>query len=163
MRRIVLLLILLASPVYAGDVSLSWTPPVRQQSCVDAGELTNLAGFRLYVMVADIADPVTDTITFPDLKAGEYRYVATAYTDAGVESNISNSTLETVDTFVVKEETAYYVIQQPGRFIMLPIGTVPLGTSCDQDQEINKHFAVPRDSVTYTGTARPYVVVAKCG
>lgn len=163
MRRVIFLLALVAFPAFAGDVTLSWTPPVRQEQCVDAGVLENLAGFRIYKLVADITDPTQTDLVHPDQQIGIHSYTATAYTTTGEESRLTQPAEKTVDTFGAKVPTVYYVIQQTGRFVLLPIGTVPLDTACDQDQEVNGHFAVPASEVTWTGTARPRVVVAQCG
>jgi len=64
---------------------------------------------------------------------------------------------------VVVDTTVYYVIQQAGKFVLLPVGTVPNGTPCDSTQNVNGHSAVPTSAVTWFGSVRPIVVVAQCG
>lgn len=63
-----------------------------------------------------------------------------------------------------QEEIVYTVVKQPNRFVLLPIGTVPAGTSCDPSNSVNGLGAVPTDAVVWTSTtgSRPIVVVARC-
>ena len=63
----------------------------------------------------------------------------------------------------VTEMTAFTLIKQDNRFVLLPVGTVPGGTACDSTQYVNGHYVVPTSAVTWSGTVRPVVVVAKCG
>lgn len=58
--------------------------------------------------------------------------------------------------------TAYTILKQVDRFVMLPVGTVPASTPCDGTQTINGYFVVPRAAVTWAGDVHPDVVVAKC-
>lgn len=160
---IVIVLLLLCSPLQAGDATLSWTPPIETQTCVNAGPLTNLAGFKIYQMIADIADPSVTTLVVPNLKPGTHTFVSTAYDDQGVESMLSGAADKVITEFVTVSPTVYYVIQQPDKFILLPIGTLPIGTTCDPEQSVNDFYGVPRDQVTWTGTAQPFSVVAACG
>jgi hypothetical protein len=63
----------------------------------------------------------------------------------------------------VKVVDVFYVVQQTDRIVSLRVGTVPLGTPCDKTQVINGMMVVPRAKVTWAGTVKPFVVVAKCG
>jgi len=62
----------------------------------------------------------------------------------------------------VKAETVYDIVKQDGRILMLPVGTIALGTTCDELNVANGLNGVPRDKVTWFGTVRPVVVFAKC-
>lgn len=62
----------------------------------------------------------------------------------------------------VSDTTAYTVVKQRDKFVMLPVGTVPNGTKCISDQTINGFYVVPRATVTWSGTVKPEVVVALC-
>lgn len=160
---IAIALLLLCSPLHAGDVTVGWTAPTRNEACVDAGELENLAGFRIYEMIEDIPDPTVNTFVIANMKPGDYRYISTAYTDSGIESRASNSAEKTVTTFVTVAPDVYYVIAQPNRYLMVIVGNVPLGTECDATESVNGKHAVDIDVVNWTGTSRPLAVVAECG
>jgi len=63
--------------------------------------------------------------------------------------------------------TAYSVIKSDQQLVLLPVGTVPLGTACDTSQGVvkgtNVFNVVSTKAVTFSGTARPLVVLASCG
>ena len=158
-----LLIMLLMPAAHADDVTLTWTNPTGQETCSDAGPLTTLAGTRIWQLVAEINDPDAVTFTIPDQLPGEYSYVATSFTTDGEESRVSGKATKTVETFVVTVETIYTVVRTNNRFLLLPAGTVPLGTPCDVDNSVNGKYAVDTDEVTWTGNIRPQVVVAECG
>jgi hypothetical protein len=63
----------------------------------------------------------------------------------------------------VTELVAYTVVKQKDRFVMLPVGTIPGSTECDTSQSVNGYYVVPRSVVTWSGSVKPDVVVAKCG
>lgn len=66
-------------------------------------------------------------------------------------------------SLAVTELIAYTVVKQRDRFVLLPVGTVPANTQCDPTQSVNGHYVVPRAAVTWSGSVKPDVVVAKCG
>jgi hypothetical protein len=57
---------------------------------------------------------------------------------------------------------AYYLVQQRGRLVPVVVGTVPVPFPCDPKQQANNLMAVPTSAVTWTGTARPLIVLAQC-
>jgi hypothetical protein len=69
---------------------------------------------------------------------------------------------EPSDVLTVVDGTVFTVVKQVNSFILLPVGTIPIGTGCFLDQFINGHYAVPRSLVQWSGTVEPLVVVAKC-
>jgi len=173
-KRLIVLLSLVSLSALADDAVLTWTNPSRTESCVDAGPYTNPAGTDIWMKVARISDPDEVTTTLFGLKPGTYEYVATSYSQSGEVSKLSGSATKVVIDFSMKTETAYYVIQQSGVFILLPVGKLPIGTACNPEQEVNGKYAVDvallysesEDEDTpygWTGTARPLVVVAQCG
>ncbi len=162
MKKLVLLLLMLPVGVYAGDVSITWLQPQNNEDCTIGAPLTDLAGYRVYREILDIPDPAILSFTDSGLLPGDYSYAVTAYNTAGAESRPVRYT-ETVSTFAVSETTAYIVVKIANSFLLLVAGTVPLGTTCDETQSINGHYAVPVSAVTITGTVEPLVVVAKCG
>jgi len=148
--------------VMAGDVTLTWKNPTLQQTCTRAGTLDNLAGTKIYQLVADIPDPITETFTLTGLKSGDYEFVATSYTDTGATSRLSGSATKAVTALTVSDDRAYVVAKINDGFITVVAGTVPIGTECIEDQTVNGKYAVPRGSVSWTGTVRDTLVVAEC-
>ena len=142
----------------AEDVVLSWTNPTSQETCTDAGS-TTIDGVHIWQLIDTI--PTLETLTIPALKPGSYTYAASAFNTDG-ESRLSGVTTKDVTGFVVVDERAYIVAKLPSRFLLLVVGTVPLGTACDVDAEVNGFNAVPVSEVVFTG-ARDVIVVAKCG
>lgn len=69
---------------------------------------------------------------------------------------------KSIDDYTVVNGTVLTVVKQVDKFILLPVGTIPIGTRCIPDQYINGYFAVPRDLVTWSGSIEPLVVVAEC-
>jgi hypothetical protein len=67
-----------------------------------------------------------------------------------------------VDEFTVTNGTVFTIVKQVNRFVLIPIGTIPIGTHCFPDQYINGYFAVPRELVQWGGSVEPLVVVAEC-
>ena len=156
-------LALLAGPVLAGDVTLSWTNPDRTFTMTDAGPYENPAGTKIYLEVADTSDPSAESIVLPAMKPGTYNFVAVSYDDQGVASPVSNPATKEVTEFVTTDTTVYYPIPQPNGVLMLEIGSVPLGTPCNPDLPVQQYYAVDRALVTWVGTAEPFLVVAQCG
>jgi len=62
----------------------------------------------------------------------------------------------------VSEPTAYTIVKRPNAFVLLPVGTIPLGTTCMEEQSVNGYYAVPRELVVWSGSIKPDVVVAQC-
>lgn len=143
----------------ADDITLSWTNPTNQETCTDGGA-TTIDGINIWQKIATIDAPATEYV-IPDKKPGVYTYGATAFNADG-ESRLSGVVEKTVTAFSVVDERAYIVAKTNGRFLLLVVGTVPLGTSCDPDTEVNGYNSVPIESVTFTG-AQDVIVVAKCG
>lgn len=143
----------------AEDITLSWTNPTEQETCTNSGT-TTIDGVNIWQLVGTIDSP-TESYVIPAMKPGTYTYAATAFNADG-ESRLSGKTEKTVVGFGVVDERAYIVAKTNGRFLLLVVGTVPLGTACDVETEVNGMNAVPIDAVTFTG-ARDVLVVAECG
>lgn len=157
-------------PVHAGDVTLSWTNPDRTFTLVDAGAYTNPAGTKVYLEVADTDDPIATGITISDLEPGTYNFVVVAYSDTGIPSPVSGAATKEVTDFVVTGIVVKILVKIPGDFLLLGVGTVPLGTPCNTGIDVKGHYAVPFDDIVWSDPARnagtaelPLVVVAKCG
>ena len=96
-----IILLLGASPVFAGDVTLTWTPPTTN---VDGSPLTDLAGFKIYygtssssyTQTINLADPAATGYTVTNLTdGGTYFFAVTAYDTSGNESDYSNEASKT--------------------------------------------------------------------
>lgn len=161
-------------------VILSWTNAVQNE---DGSALTDLAATRLYFGVCEVGDlpanplyvEVTPDVTsyeFDNLADGEWCFRATHVNASGVESRLSGLATKTVVTaplpptdLVVNEETAYGISQSDNVLRTFPVGTVPIGTPCDNTMSVNGLYRVDKDAVTYPNVqnpVKPPVVVAVC-
>ena len=162
-------------PSGSGSVDLRWTPPTENE---DGSPLTDLAGYRIYYGLDDggpyphaddISDPSAIDYTVERLAAGDWYFVATAYNLANVESAYSGQAARSIQAnpdppqnLQVVDITVFTVLKRDNRFVLLPVGTVPVGTPCDSEQSVNGRHAVDVAAVQWTGTVRPVVVVADC-
>ena len=165
---ILILALMVAYPVMADDADLSWVTPTETESCTPAGPLTNQAGTRIYQMIADISDPSITTYTVKGLPAGDYEFIATAYT-ATAESVVSNRAGKTSTGLYVSDDRAYFVLQVSSAdaqlFRTFDFGTVPIGTDCDASNSVNGLYVVDIDLVTMDEgqtIEKPNLAVARC-
>jgi hypothetical protein len=170
-----LLTLLLSHSALSSEQTVSWTPPTKN---TDGSDLTDLAGYNLYwgsvsggpyPNVINIPDASLQSFTTPDLPQGFKHFVITAYNASDVESDpsmeatgASTATPTPPTNLTVLATTVYSVVKKPNGFVLIAIGTVPPDTPCDSTQSVNGHSVVDIAAVTYTGTVRPPVVVAKC-
>jgi hypothetical protein len=152
-----------ATRARAGDLTATWEAPVT--NC-DGSPVANLAGFRAYwgPYHAHLADPALTSYTVGGLPPGEWWIGITAYNTDGEESPIAGPVVKTIAAgeFVTSAPTVYNVLKHKNELLLLPIGTVPLGTPCDVRYSVNGHYAVPRELVTWSGSIQQQVVVAAC-
>lgn len=157
--------LLTAELVKAEDIQLSWTNPTGQEQCTSAGELTDLAGTRIWQLVAEVDDPLATSFVLPAMPPGSYQYVATSYTTSGSESRVSGKTMKTVESFTAAAgNTVYQVVTITNGFWLLPIGTVTSEVVCIVEQTVNGKYAIPNTAVSWSpgSTARPVLVVTDC-
>jgi hypothetical protein len=116
--------------------------------------------------VPGAAESVQVIITTP----GRWCFVGIHRNNSSVESQQSNVAFRTVvnvpmppQNLSVQAITVFYVIQRENRFVMLPVGTVPVGTACSSTEYVNGYFVVDRNLVEWSSGTRPLVVVAQCG
>jgi hypothetical protein len=180
MKRLILTaLCFLSFQALAGEAILNWTAPTQN---TDGTPLTDLAGFKIYLgttqggpypVSIDVADPTATSFTVPNLTEGTtYYFVSTAYNSADPvqESDFSNEATKTIPPLVpmppsgltVQDLTVFTIVDQVDKFVLLPVGTVPIGTPCIAGQTVNGHYVVPRAEVNWSGDIRPVVVVANC-
>ncbi len=157
-----LFLALISAPVWADDVTINWTAPDGKEQCTAVTEVPDLAGYRIWELVATINDPAATSHVLPGKLPGDYTYVSSSLDTDGLESRLSNEATKTVTSFTVSEETAYTMARIENAFILLPIGTVPVGTACDVTQSVNGKYVVHVDNVTWTSSNEAFVVVADC-
>ncbi len=161
-KWVALVLLMPVATAVADDIMLTWTNPDRTFTMTDAGAYTNPGGTKIYMEVADTADADIQSFVIPNMKPGTYKFVSVSYDDQGVASPVSNEAEKTVTSFVTIDPAVYIVAKIPGNFLLLVVGTVPLGTPCNPSVEVNGHYSVPSDQVTWTG-AHDVIAVAKCG
>lgn len=169
---------LLSNAASAGTATLTWTAPTQN---TDGTPLTDLAGYKIYygtsatalTTVGTISSPTATTTVIPSLGVGTWYFAMTAFNAAGAES-ARTATVSKVITapppkvpnppggLTVTVTTAFTVVKQRDRFVMLPVGTVPPDTVCDTSQSVNGYYVVPRSAVTWSGSVKPEVVVASC-
>ena len=164
----------------ACTIDLGWNAPTQN---TDGSALTNLAGFNVYcdtgavpgTFVGQATPGSKTTFSWACPGPGTYRCGVTAYNTAGGVSAMSNIASKTIGTappvvpnpptnlkVLASNLTAYTVVKQRDKFVMLPVGSVPADTQCVADQSVNGYHVVPRDSVTWSGNVRPEVVVGQC-
>ena len=181
MNRTVIAMMLSMVPALslAGSVTLSWTPPTENE---DGSPLVDLAGYAIYFGTTQgdytsrisISNAAATDYVVSGLQPGTYYFVATAINEAGTESKYSKVVAKTIlapgpvpipappDSLTVADQVVFTVVKQENRFVLLPVGTAAPETPCDPEHTVNGHYAVPRDSVAWSGTIQPLVVVAKC-
>lgn len=171
---------LLSFVSYAGDAVLTWTAPTQNVdgTAIPATGPGSLAGFRIYYRPSTsstdtlivVSDPLATTYTITGLVSGTWNFQMTAYNAENVESDKSNAVSKTIleaplppsMQLVTVDTSVYNVVKKTNGFALIRMGSVPLNTPCDPMQSVNGHNAVPTSAVTWSGTARSIVVVAKC-
>lgn len=182
MRRAVLLCLSLvfAALAHAGTATLDWTPPTTNTdgTAIPTTGPASLAGYKVYYGTSATALTQTLSVTAPpvtvqSLTPATWYFAVTAYNVAGAESDKSAIASKVIleppppvpnppGGLVVTASTAYTLVKGKDRFVLLPVGTVPANTPCNPDQTVNGYYVVPKSAVTWSGTVRPDVVVAKC-
>lgn len=153
------------SSAHAGerDLVAMWTKPER--NC-DGSLLTNLAGYKAYwgKGLASVPGATASSFTSPLLPPGDWWLAVTAVNTAGVESPLAGPVLKTIaaSTFKTTNDVVYTIVKRTDKFVMLPVGTIPLGSPCDPANTINGLYVVPRALVVWSGSVKPDAVVAKC-
>lgn len=179
-----LYLVLMLVPMcsHAGETTLTWTAPTENE---DGTPLTDLAGFKLYWGTTtgdypnsvDIPNPATTTYLVENLTPGVWRFVATAYNEAGTESQYSNEAVKTiVDTvplppggLAAAGDSAYIIVQSDDTLVLLDIGTITSNTQCSPDVAVLDDnglvgYKVPVAAIEpYSPSQQLVVAFSKCG
>jgi len=145
----------------AGEAALTWTAPTKR---CDGTALTNLAGYSLTYGQAQVPLPLAPlAYTVTGLAPGTWWFSLAALDDKGERSEFITITKTVLPVdFKTSATVAYTLVKGVDKFVLLPVGTVPLGTQCDATNKVNGMHVVPRASVVWSGTIKPDVVVAQC-
>lgn len=155
----------------AGSATLTWTAPTLND---DGSPLTNLAGYRIrygtaptsLTQTVQVANASLTTYAIDNLAPGTWYFAMTAYTSTALESLPTNVVSKTIEAppagLVAQSADVYTLTKQRDRMTMVRVGSVAPGTACIPDQTANGYFAVPRASVTFSGSVRPEIVFADC-
>lgn len=168
---IVIWFLCIAAPlVFAGDITLTYSKPTSGEITTPASLTSPIASYRIWELVATVNDPDQLSVTLPKKKPGEYQYYATSIDEAGAESRMSGVATKTVTEWVTTSIVVSIVAKVNGDFLLLGVGTTPLGTPCNLDVSVNGRYAVPFDNIVWSDPARndgtaelPLLVVAECG
>ena len=163
MRTESLLFILcLSVGAFAGETVINWELPTDSETCTNDPTPADPQQVRLYQLVATVTDMAKTEYLFTGLLPGDYTWASTSVRTDGAESRLSDAATKTITEMKVSNETVFTVVRTTEAFILLPTGTIPIGTVCDHNQSVNGHYAVPLDQVVWSTTAKTAVVVAEC-
>lgn len=167
----------------AGEANLSWTHPTQYEdnTPIPAGTLTATEiryGICNSTRTGLQSTPAPVTVSVPQpanthvitgLANGAWCFAARSMigTTASnwtqyVSKDVVNTPKPPTGLTVAGAGVAYTILKREDRLVLLPVGTVAPGTACDAEQSVNGHNVVPRESVVWSGTVRPVVVVALC-
>jgi len=192
MKRWLLLFALLPQWALATVVTVSWTNPTAYTDKsvmpgTDIGSTTVQYGTcstTTPLAVATVAGTFTAQggtthAQSPDLPAGAYCFQAVTNSLCCGPSDPSVAAQDvitrpgvpvvsgTTNQVVTTSTTAFTLVKQHDAQLMLAVGSVPLGTACITDEGALSHgvfyTAVPKVSVTLSGTVSPDIVYALCG
>jgi hypothetical protein len=174
--------LLLPLTAFGGTATVSWGEVTQRED----GTPVEISDYRVYYGT----EPVTKdspfvhvqgglSHQFVELSAATWYFAATALDSTGLESDLSASVSKTIqavepppaapDGLTVQDGalTAYTLVQSADRLVLVPVGTAPAGTPCEntvvRDANGVVGYLIPKGSVAYSGTVRPQVVVAQCG
>jgi hypothetical protein len=167
----------------AGTASLTWAIPTTRTDG-SALPVAQYAGTLLEYGTCSSLSPLTfgvkggeffvastaaaHTFTLPP---ATYCFRAYARDSAALQSVATNPVSKVVvdaapnppGSLAVVATTAFNVVKQRDKFVLVAVGTVQANTACDTSYSVNGHYVVPRSAVTWFGSVRPEVVVALCG
>lgn len=156
-----------------GSAVLSCTPPTLN---TDGSTISGAVTYRFYrgttAASQTTASPVQTSCayTFTALATGTHYFSATAIV-GGVESAKSAAVSKVIvpptpnppsNLTVQQDQTAYIINQSDNRIVMVPAGTIPMGTVCDTTQQVLGKYVVDIATVTWAGSVRSRVAFASC-
>lgn len=176
LRKNLILLAVLPTIASAGALDVTWVNPTKytdntnlavadiQQNRVEYGTCTGTAfGTKIGEAISGGAAVAKQ---IPDVAPGTYcvRVFTTAKNTESAASNVASKVVAQpapMPPVLTATTTAYTLVKQRDALVMLPVGTVAPDTKCLADR-VNDMNAVPRDSVTFTGSVKPEVVFSVC-
>jgi hypothetical protein len=154
-------LALWVSGAFGGEATVTWTAPT--QNC-NGTPLTGLTGYELTYGQGRVSLPTTPLgYTVKGLTPGTWWISLAALTSTQRSEFVTVSKTVAPAEFVTTATPAYAVVKGVNKLVLVSVGTVPLGTVCDPLNSVNGNYVVPRTSVTWSGTVKPDIVVARCG
>lgn len=173
-------LIMLVDIAYSAPVSVSWSLPTQNEdgtaipSTGDGSLLSTTVEYAACIDGALSSPRISVDINVPTntwsgniVTEGDWCFISHVTTVDGITSADSNMAIKTIgeQVLVVIDNVAYVLVKQINRLLLVAIGTIQLGTPCDEAQRILGHHVIDRDLVQYTIENHPdeYVVVAGCG
>lgn len=163
-KRYLYLSLLLACAAVADDATLTWTNPTGTETCQESTEPLELAGTKVYRLVAYLESPTATEYIDENLLPGTYEYVAASVDTQGRTSRLSGAaTKESVAFKANAGLFAYAIAQSDDVLTLYPVGTVSADIDCDTATSVNGKYRIPQSAVNYETTQRPAVVFAECG
>lgn len=173
-----LLLPLIAAPAFATDVQIACAAPTK---FTDGTTITGAITYKFYgamqgqpKVLLNATARTSCANTWASAPTGNVCADVTASV-GGIESAHSAESCIAVAaptpnapgaptlTLAAVGPTAYTLIKSKDRFVALPVGTIPLGTPCDNTQPVLGFYVVPVDAVKWSGTVRTLAALASCG
>lgn len=160
----------------AGSATLTWSAPTQNE---DGSALTDLSGWKVVYGQSPSALTQSVQLTNPGLRshvieglsAGRWYFAMRAVAGSGAatrESALTNLVDKVVEAdpepsgLRVAAPTVYTLIKQLDGLVFVPVGTVAVGTACDEAFPAGAYYVVPRAAVTWAGATQPVVVFAAC-
>lgn len=169
---VLVLLGLLESVAYAGTATITWSAPTAN---TDGSAITGVISYKVFggkqgASRLQIAAPGNTSFIHRDLVGGDtwcYHVTAVVNGQESIPSNVVCKAIPQVvpnpPVIVTVETVAYEIVKRSDTLALVAVGTVERGIACKAEQSANGFNVVPRNSVKFTATERPLVVVAKCG
>jgi hypothetical protein len=181
-----LLLLLLSISANAADVNISWenatlladgvTPiPVSGAESLDTTTVEWAACINGQLSDPRLSNTIDASIQTLDVTIGtpgEWCFTSYHTNVAGIDSAEAPVIQRTVlaqppqppqnMTVTGADLLAYNLVKQPDGLLLVPVGTVAIGTECDTSQSWGGKYIVPTSAVTWSGNIEPVVVVATC-
>lgn len=179
---VLLSILAFSAPAIATDITVDCVAPTKfsDGSSIPTGTTItyNLYGAlqgQTKVLLAPSPLPTCHSVR-QNVNPGTQCYEVTAIV-AGVESDHSNESCKLIAqpkpqspsgltlTVSTSNTTAYKMRQSVGDFAMVPIGTVPAGTPCNTEHDVDGYSLIDRKAVQMSSRfdTLPLNVYAKCG
>ncbi len=181
MIKILITILLMLFFIESQAQTLTWSAPTEYENNtpIPATGSGSLGGFKIYrareISLVPSATPLVindknaTSYVFSNLEPGVHYFAMSAFTVENIESRLSETVFTTVASNtpsapngVTMETVVYNVIKRVNSFLLLPVGSINTNVPCDMTQNINGYNVVPREQVTWSGSIKPDVVVAKC-